>query len=101
MGGQQPQAAAVPAASSPAAMGGGRYLTLRRLPVFVLLSGAGLEPHCDSCYILRKKYKALPNKFGKRQLSSTPCLAVDAEAVLLAQAETESSVSHSPRSTGQ
>ena len=24
----------------------------------------GLQPHCDSCYILQKKYKALPSRFG-------------------------------------
>lgn len=84
----------------PCCYGGGSDLTQRGC-LYLLSQELGLEQHCDSCYILQKKFKALPNSFGKRQLSSTPCLAVDAEAVPLARAETKSSGSPSLRSAGQ
>lgn len=76
---KQPWAAAEAAASFPAQCG--QAVIRPEEAARICSEELGLEPLCDSCYILQKKQKALPNRAGERQLCSTPCLAVEAEAV--------------------
>lgn len=84
---KQPWATAEAAASFPARWG--QAVIRPEEAARICLEELGLEPRYDSCYILQKKQKALPNRAGERRLRSTLHLAVEAEAVPSARVETK------------